>query len=114
VLAIPGASEHPKYPAALSAAGYLAWAQGDQELARRRCDEALSAEQRLDTDPSIGIWIVLTNVALAQGRAAEAVERAGLAVALARARGAPAWLAAALAFSALAHSLSGDPAAALP
>ncbi len=40
VLAIPGASEHPKYPAALAVTASIAWMQSDQELARRRCDEA--------------------------------------------------------------------------
>jgi tetratricopeptide (TPR) repeat protein len=114
VLAIPDASEHPKYPAALGGAGYLAWARGDQDQARRRCEEALAAEKRLGTDPSIGIWIVLSQVALAQGHADEAVGHTRQGVALARARREPAPLAQALAFSALAHSLAGDPAAALP
>jgi predicted ATPase/class 3 adenylate cyclase len=114
VLARPEASEHPKYPAALGGAGFLAWAEGDQDLARRRCDEALAAEERLGSSPSIGIWNVLTQTSLAEGHATEAVEHAQRAVALARGRGEPASLAQTLATSALAQALAGDPTAALP
>jgi predicted ATPase/tetratricopeptide (TPR) repeat protein len=114
VLARPEASEHPKYPAALGGAGFLAWADGDQHLGRSRCNEALAAEQRLGSNPSIGIWNVLTQISLAEGHATEAVEHAVRAVALARARGEPASLAQTLATSALAHALAGDPTAALP
>jgi tetratricopeptide (TPR) repeat protein len=114
VFALPGAAEHPKYPAALVICAGSAWGRGDQELARRRCDEALAAEQRLGTYPSFGLWFVRSNIALAQGRLADALDDAGHGVALARARAEPAQLAVALSLSALVYALSGDPAAALP
>ena len=114
VLAMPGASENPQYPAALSVTASSAWAQADQDLAARRCDEALAAEQRLGTEPSIHVWVVRTNVALAQGHPDEALEHARQAVALSRARGEPAWLAWSLSLSAGVHSMLGDPVAALP
>jgi tetratricopeptide (TPR) repeat protein len=114
VVAIPGASEHPKYPAALAVAAAIAHMNGHQDVAERRCDEALAAAQRLGTDPSIGIWLVRLNVALAQGHADEAVAHGRQAVALGRARREPVWLRQALAGSALAHTMIGDTAAALP
>jgi len=93
-------------------AAALAWAQSDQEVARRRCEEALAAERLLGTDPSAGIRIVLTAAALAQGRPDEAIENARQAVAMCRARGEPARLAQALAQLAVAHAVSGDSTAA--
>jgi tetratricopeptide (TPR) repeat protein len=114
VVAIPGASEHPKYPAALVVAAVIAHVHGYQDVAERRCDEALAAEQRLGTDPSISVWVVRTNVALAQGHADQAVEQGRQAVGLGRARREPVWLRQALAASALAHAMTGDTAAALP
>jgi tetratricopeptide (TPR) repeat protein len=112
-LAIPEAAEHPRYPAALTTAGMMAWAQGAQELAQRRCEEALAAEQRLGTEPNIVVWTTLADVALAQGRADLAVEHARRAVELGRDRSEPTRLAGALSTSALAHTMFGDPAAAL-
>ena len=114
VPAMPGASEHPRYPSALAVAGMLAWSLNDQERARRLSEEALAAEQRLGTEPSPLVWFVLGNAALAQGHADEAVEHARHAVALARAQGEPARLAEALAQSGLAHTLAGNSAGALP
>jgi tetratricopeptide (TPR) repeat protein len=114
LLAIPGATEHPKYPSVLGAAAMMEWEQGNLALARRRSDEALAAEQRLGTDPSIGQWLVRSNIAQAQGDAAEAVECARHAVELARRRGDPARLGQALAWSAFIHAMNGDSTAALP
>jgi len=114
VLATPGASEHLKYPSVLGAAAMMAWEQGNLESARRRSDEALAAEQRLGTEPSIGLWLVRSNIAQAQGHADEAVECAGHAVELARRRGDPARLGQALAWSAFIYAMSGDSAEALP
>jgi predicted ATPase len=111
---IPGASDHPRYPAALAvSAAFAAW-DNDQDLAARRCDDALHAEQRVGTEPSILVWVVRTNVSLAEGHPDEAVAHAGWAVELARARGEPAWLTFSLAVSALANALRGDAARALP
>src|SRR4051794_25338832 len=42
-----------RYPATLAIAGMMASAQGAQELAQRRCEEALAAEHGLGTEPSI-------------------------------------------------------------
>jgi predicted ATPase len=114
VAAMPGAPEHARYPAALVGTATIAWEQGDQELATRRCDEAIAAEQRLGTEPSILVWLVRANVALAQGRTDDAIEHVQHAVALSRRRDEPAWLAWSLAVSALAHALKGDATAARP
>ena len=113
-LTIPGATEHPRYPSALAIAAFFAWSQGDHALAERRCLESLDAEQRLGTTPGVVVHMVQVNVALAQGRADQAVEHGREAVAMGRLRGEPARLANALAYSALAHTLAGDPAAAIP
>jgi predicted ATPase len=114
VLAIPGASEHPRFPAALVVAALDAHRQGDQELAVRRCDEALAAEERLGTEPSIGLWLARIQIAIAQGHIDEAIEHAGRAARLSRARGDTVRLAFALANSAGARAMVGDPARALP
>ena len=111
---MPEASEHLRYPAALAVTAAFVSAQGDQDLAVRRCEEALVAEQRLGTEPSIFVWLVRTNAAMAQGHPDEAIEHARRAVVLGRARGEPAWLAWSLAVSALAHALQGDATGALP
>ena len=113
VLALPGASEHPRYPAALTTAAAVAFTHGDPDLARRRCEDALAAEQRLGTDPSNAVWVARGAVSLALGQPAAAIEYSRRAATLARARDEPAWLAIALAQSAAGHSLSGDPNGAL-
>ncbi len=86
VIAIPGACEHPKYSAALVAAAWDAATRGDYERARRRCDAALAAEERLGIEPKPNPWQVRTFVAMLTGNAAEMVEDADQAVALCRAR----------------------------
>jgi len=113
VVAMPGVSEHPQYPAALVVAAAFAWSLSDQGLAMRRCDEAHAAEQRLGTEPSIMLWLVRSNVALAQGNPGEAIEHARQGIALSRARYDPAYLAWGLALSALSHALRGDTATAV-
>jgi tetratricopeptide (TPR) repeat protein len=110
VLALPGASEHPKYPAALVVAGFAARHQGDQKLARQRCDDALVAQARLGTEPSIGIPLNLTWIALAQGDPDAMAEYTQQAVEMARGRHDTAWLLQALAQSALARTMARDTA----
>ena len=114
VVAMPKASGHPQYPAALAVAGAIAVNQGDPELAARRCDEAVAAEQRLGTETTVMLWLIRSNADLGLGHPHEAVEHAHQAVALSRARGEPAWLAQSLSMSALAQALQGDAASALP
>jgi tetratricopeptide (TPR) repeat protein len=111
---MPGASECPRYPDALALTGAVASTQVNQDLAVRRCNEALTAEQRLGTEPCIFVWLVLSNVALNQGHHDEAIKHAQQAVELSRARGEPTWLAQSLAKSALVHALQGDATKALP
>jgi predicted ATPase/class 3 adenylate cyclase len=111
--ALPGAAEHPKYPAALSVAAMSAYARGDQELAERRCHDAVVAEDRLGTEPSIGLWVARSSIALAGGHADDAVEHAAHAVEMARVRGDTAWLVNSLSYSALAHTMLGDASRAL-
>ena len=112
VVAMPKASGHPQYPATLAVAGAIAVNQGDPELAARRCDEAVAAEQRLGTETTVMLWLIRSNADLGLGHPHEAVEHAHQAVALSRARGEPAWLAQSLSMSALAQALQGDAASA--
>jgi tetratricopeptide (TPR) repeat protein len=108
VLALPGAAEHPKYPAALLVAANNALAQGDLELARRRCDDVLAAQEHLRTPPSIGLPLLRALIAMVQGRTDDGVEYSGQALEMARARDEPAWLVLALARSAMVRTLAGD------
>jgi len=108
ILAIPGASEHPRFTAALVVAAIDAYRQGDQERAGQRCDEALAAEERLGTTPSINLWLARAQIALAQGKTEEAIEHAGRAARLSRARGDTVRLALALANSAGDRAIVGD------
>jgi tetratricopeptide (TPR) repeat protein len=110
---MPEAAEHPRYPAALGVAATIAWAHGAQDLAQRRCEEALAAEERLGTEPNPIIWNMFANVALARGRADLAVDHTQHAIALCRTRNDPRRLASALANSALMHTMTGDTAAAV-
>jgi predicted ATPase len=116
VLALPGAPEHPRHPAALIAAAISAWARGDLKLALQRCDLAVAAAQGLDSDPGLLVLVALVvraNIAQNEGRTDAAVEHATQAVSMARALGSAAGLMEALRASALTHTLVGDPAGAL-
>jgi tetratricopeptide (TPR) repeat protein len=113
VLALPGAAERPKYPAALVVAGYCAWARGDLKLALQYCDDADAAALRLGTEPSVLLLGLRSAIARTQGRAGEAVEHGRHAVEMARRWGRPAWLMRALQYSALARSMNGDQAGAV-
>lgn len=108
VVALPGAAEQPGYAGALGIAANVPHYRGDQELAKRLCDEALAAETRLGIEPSIAIAVLHLNIALAIGDAEEAVRRADRAVGLARTRGEPAWLLVTLGWSGLSRILLGD------
>jgi tetratricopeptide (TPR) repeat protein len=110
---MPGASDQPLYPAALVLDAFIASQHGDQARAIRRCDEALAAERRLGTEPSIMVWLMRSEVAMAQGHADEAIEHAARAIALARARDVSLWLLWGLTTSALARALTDDTAGAL-
>jgi predicted ATPase/class 3 adenylate cyclase len=114
VLGLPGAAEHPKYPAALvTAASGAFWLRGDPKLAVQLCDEAVTAGARLVVDPGVGRLVVRSNVALGQGRADDAVEFSRQAIDLARARSDLAWLIQALSASAVARTMVGDRVGAL-
>jgi predicted ATPase/class 3 adenylate cyclase len=111
-LAIPGASEHPMYPAALVAAATDAQMRGDHERARRRCDEAISAEQRLGTEPNPKLWQVRGFVATATGDAGGMIENAEHAAAICRARRDEPRLVLALVQAAAGQLFAGDTIAA--
>jgi predicted ATPase/class 3 adenylate cyclase len=113
VLALPGAAERPKYPAALVVAAYCAWARGDPKLALQYCDDADAAAQRLGTEPSVLLLGMRSVIARTQGRAGEAVEHGKHAVEMARLRDRPAWLIRALQYSVLARTMNGDQAGAV-
>jgi hypothetical protein len=112
VLPIAGAADHPKYPAALVVTAWVMWGN-DPELARRQCDEARLAEQRLGTEPSSRLWIVRSYIASAQGRTADAIADAEHAVTICRARGDTMMLVNALAAVALARVIARDTADAI-
>jgi predicted ATPase/class 3 adenylate cyclase len=113
-LTIPGASEHPKCPAALVAAAWDAAYHGDHEHARRRCDEAITAEQRLGIDPTPNAWEARTFVAMASGNVGELIEPADHAATLCRARGDEPRLVVALFQVATGRAFIGESTAAIP
>jgi predicted ATPase len=114
VLDLPGASEHAGYPAALVMAAWTAHWQGDLKLARRRCDEAVQAEQRLGTDPNPGIWHARSQIALAINDLDDALDCINRAADIFRARGDTAMLSFALGSSATTRALLGDTVRAIP
>jgi predicted ATPase/class 3 adenylate cyclase len=114
VLEIPGAFEHPKYPAILVAAAWDAAMRGDHQRARRRSDEALAAEQRLGIEPRPGPWQVRTFLAMAAGNVTEVIEDADHGAALCRARGNEPSLVIALFQAATGRAFVGDTTAAIP
>jgi predicted ATPase/class 3 adenylate cyclase len=113
VLAIPGAIEHPKYPAVLVAAAWYAAMRGDHERSRRRCDEALAAEQRLGIEPKPDPWQVRTFLAMGAGNVAEVIKDADHAAALCRARGDEPSLVLSLFQAAVGRAFVGDTTAAI-
>ncbi len=112
-VSLPAAEQHPKLPAALAAAAKYATTRGDQELAARHCDDALAAEQRLDTEADWRIWAVRAFVAMAQGDVNGHIECCERVVAMRRADNDAAGLATALTASAWARTFAGDPASAV-
>jgi predicted ATPase/class 3 adenylate cyclase len=113
VLTLPGASEHPTYPTALVVAAADAWIQADVARAERRCEEALAAQARLGTEPSLLLGVAQVSVALLRGDARAAVQHSEPMIDMARARGETAWLAHGLAGSAVARTMLGDIAGAV-
>jgi predicted ATPase/class 3 adenylate cyclase len=111
-IALPGASEHPNLPAALAAAAWFANQRGNPELAVRRCDEALAAEQRLGTAPDARLWHVRAFIAMATGAFDEHIEYTQRAAAVHRLRGDTAGLAVALGQIGVGRTLLGDAAGA--
>jgi predicted ATPase/class 3 adenylate cyclase len=71
VARLPGASEDPRFPVALFAAGHLAYSDGDVETAARCLDRMQEAAVRLDLPPNAYAFVLLSalrsNVALARG-----------------------------------------------
>jgi predicted ATPase/class 3 adenylate cyclase len=110
---LPGASQHASVPGALASAAMYAQSRGDVELAARYCNEALAAEERLGTEANWRIWAARAFVATAQGDLNGHIEYCERVVALQRARDDPAGLAQALTSYAWAHTLAGDPIAAV-
>jgi predicted ATPase/class 3 adenylate cyclase len=108
VLELPAAAEHTGYADALLHAAMIAYWQGDPELARRRSDQAEELQQRFGVTPRAQLWLVRTNLALAQGRLEDARRNAESGVAVARAGGEVMELAITLAQRALVRTLMGD------
>jgi hypothetical protein len=109
---MPGGPDHPTFPQALAVAGNLARGRGDRELARRLCDDALAAEQRLGVEPSPFVHMTLYNIAMSDGRRDDQVGHAVRVVELAQASGDPVFLAYGLAGRALGRAMGGDTAGA--
>jgi predicted ATPase len=112
VTAMPSAAEHPRYPAALAVAAFFANGRGDLELAHRLCDDAIAAEQHLETEPSPVVPAALANLAMTEGRLGEMVEHAIRAAEVARAGGDDVLVAYGLGTAALGRALGGDAAGA--
>ena len=78
-------------------------------MARRRCDEAVDAEARLGSEPSVRVWTTRSLVELTEARFVEAARSTHNTPWRSRAaRGEPAQLANVLGHSALAHTLAGQ------
>src|SRR5262249_21978480 len=107
-VAIPGASEHPDFPAILERAAWAAHRRDERQLAVRLCEEGRTAEQRLGMAPRPGISLARAQVALAEGNLHDAIEHAEYAEQLARAHGETRMLAVALSVSANHRFLVGD------
>jgi predicted ATPase len=88
-LAIHGATEHPRYPAALVGSAHHALSRGDPRLAHRRCDEAEHAEARLGTEPSASLRLIRAMIATVEGNLDESLRHTTQAIDLARAHGDP-------------------------
>jgi len=112
IAAIPGASDHPKYPAALAVAAFMTAGRGDAERARVLCEEALAVEERLGTVPSPIVHVALFNIAMSSGRLDEMTGHAHRVAEVAEASGDQVYVAYGLAGAALGRALAGDDAGA--
>jgi len=108
IATLPGAADHPQFPEALAVAAFMANGRSEHEKARRLCDEAIAAEQRLGTQPTPFIYVARANIALSTGRLDEMAEHAAVVAERARATGDPVMLATGLAGAALGRALRGD------
>jgi predicted ATPase len=117
-LELAGASKHPDYPLVVAIAAVRVAGQGESERADQLCEEALSAERRLGTDPErlveerVGAAKQL--LALNRGSWHDAALAAERSVEVARAAGRLAQTAANLAAAGHSHAMAGDPGAGIP
>ena len=112
-IALNGASTHPRFPATLAGAAWLAYERGDLDRAQVLSDDALRAEQRLGTRPPLFYpWVVQANIGTAKGHLTETVENFERAVAVMRVRG-ERTLPAPLAFKATMLAVTGETTTAL-
>jgi predicted ATPase/class 3 adenylate cyclase len=108
---MPGATEHPKYPQALTVVALILSNRGDRDDAIRVCEEAAASEQRLGTDPSPLVPIGFAQVELSGSDFSAMVEHCVRAAELARACDDPVLLTYALGGAALGRALGGGDAA---
>jgi predicted ATPase len=117
-LALPGAADHPEYPVALTNAAAKAAFRGDLQAAEQWCEEALAAEDRLQTHPEgrVAQYVaaVRGSVAVSAGAWPDAAlfyERAGD---MAKSAGHTAQAASHVCSVAQCKVMSGDPDTAVP
>lgn len=111
-LALPGAADHPRYPAVCAAVGEALTFRGEHDRAEAVAEAALAPLAA--TDPArMPLLKIRAATALYQGRLEECGAATTALLALARAAGDHWYEAEALLFAGLARTYAGDPAAGL-
>ena len=117
VLSLTGATEHPLYPSALAAAAWQAAVRGDVGDALARCEHAVDAADRLGDPDGVAHYLVSlarASAAFSHGAWLEAANYFERGAEIGRSAARPAWVASSLASAAFAHTMAGDPSAAVP
>jgi predicted ATPase len=117
-LGLPGASEHPEYPLALTVAASRAAGHGQEQRAEQLCTEALAAERRLGTHPDgyvdSAVKTARALLALSRGSWQEAAVLGERNAELCRSAGRLALTAAHLSSAGHCHAMAGDADAGIP
>jgi hypothetical protein len=118
LLALPGASEHPEYPYALTMAAHSAGFHGDRDLAERHALAALAAETRLGTHPDgeidAQVLVARVLVVFSDGAWVEAAAMQARGAAYFQSAGRLGYASRVLAGAATLYATGGDAAFAIP
>jgi predicted ATPase/class 3 adenylate cyclase len=117
ILGLTGAPDHLLYPVGLGTAAWQAAARGDADAALARCEPALDAAQRFgdpDRDAEHVVCVARAMIAFSSGAWRDAVGHFQHAAEIARSAGRSWSVAHNLGAAAMAQTMAGDPAAAVP